>query len=126
MQALAPTGQLRAALYLGGPASVIKDPNSGELRGVGYELGRNIARRLGVPYEPMIYPTPGLVVEDAASGKWDIAFIAQNPDREKIMNYSTAYLKVEHGYLVLLRHKFRFAVLWWRQHGHRGRVPTIA
>jgi len=28
--------------------------------------------------------------------------------------------------LVLLRHKFRFAVLWWRQHGHRGRVPTIA
>jgi len=28
--------------------------------------------------------------------------------------------------VVLLRHKFRFAVLWWRQHGHRGRVPTIA
>jgi polar amino acid transport system substrate-binding protein len=100
MQALAPTGKLRAALYLGGPASVIKDPNSGEMRGVGYELGRDIARRMGVPYEPIIYQTPGLVVEDAASGKWDIAFIAQNPDREKIINYTTAYLKVEHGYLV--------------------------
>ena len=29
MQALAPTGKLRAALYLGGPTNVVKDP-SGE------------------------------------------------------------------------------------------------
>ena len=100
MQALAPTGKLRAALYLGGPVSVIKDPNSGEMRGVGYELGSDIARRIGVPYEPLIYQTPGLIIEDAASGKWDIAFIAQNPDREKIINYTTAFLRVEHGYLV--------------------------
>ena len=34
MQALAPTGKLRAALYLGGPTNVVKDP-SGEMKGVG-------------------------------------------------------------------------------------------
>jgi polar amino acid transport system substrate-binding protein len=49
MQALAPTGKLRAALYLGGPTNVVKDPQSGEAKGVGYELGKELARRMGVP-----------------------------------------------------------------------------
>ena len=100
MQALAPTGKLRAALYLGGPASVVKDPNSGETKGVGYELGRELARRMDVPYEPLIYRTPKLIVEDTVLGKWDVAFIAQNPDRERIINFPAVYLSVEHGYLV--------------------------
>jgi polar amino acid transport system substrate-binding protein len=100
IEALAPTGKLRAALYLGGPASVVKDPNSGEMKGVGYELGKELARRMGASYEPLIYQTPKLVVEDALSGKWDIAFIAQNSDREKIMNFAAAYMSAEHGYLV--------------------------
>src|SRR5215472_4587113 len=94
MQALAPTGKLRAALYLGGPANVVIDPKSGEMKGVGYELGKELARRMGVPYEPVIYQTPKLIVEDTASGKWDISFIAQDPDREKILNFTGVYLKI--------------------------------
>jgi len=47
---------------------------------------------------------------------WSYAQQLQAPYDEKQLNL----------YLVLLRHKFRFAVLPWRQHGHRGRVPTIA
>jgi polar amino acid transport system substrate-binding protein len=74
MQALAPTGKLRAALYLGGPTNVVEGP-SGEMKGVGYELGRELARRMGVPYEPVIYQTPKLLVEDINSGKWDISFM---------------------------------------------------
>jgi polar amino acid transport system substrate-binding protein len=99
MQALAPTGKLRAALYLGGPTNVVKDP-SGELKGVGYELGKELARRMGVPYEPVIYQTPKLLVEDVNSGKWDISFIAQDPDREKTLDFSGVYLRLEHGFLV--------------------------
>ena len=99
MQALAPTGKLRAALYLGGPTNVVKDP-SGEMKGVGYELGKELARRMGVPYEPVIYQTPKLLVEDINSGKWDVSFIAQDPDRERILNFTTVYLSLEHGYLV--------------------------
>src|SRR5262245_51934071 len=87
MQALAPTGKLRAALYLGGPTNVVKNP-SGEMKGVGYQLGKELARRMGVPYEPVIYQTPKLLVEDTNSGKWDISFIAQDPDREKILDFT--------------------------------------
>jgi polar amino acid transport system substrate-binding protein len=99
MQALAPTGKLRAALYLGGPTNVVREP-SGEMKGVGYELGKELARRMGVPYEPVIYQTPKLLVEDVNSGKWDISFIAQDPDREKILDFSGVYLRLEHGFLV--------------------------
>ena len=99
LQALAPTGSLRAALYLGGPTNVVRGP-SGEMKGVGYELGKELARRMGVPYEPVVYQTPRLLVEDVASGKWDISFIAQDPDREKILDFTGVYLRLEHGYLV--------------------------
>jgi polar amino acid transport system substrate-binding protein len=99
MQALAPTGKLRAALYLGGPTNVVEGP-SGEMKGVGYELGRELARRMGIPYEPVIYQTPKLLVEDINSGKWDISFIAQDADREKILDFTGVYLRLEHGYLV--------------------------
>src|SRR5262245_61480501 len=61
-------GSLRAALYLGGPTNVVKDP-SGEMKGMGYELGKELARRMGVPYEPVIYQTPKLLAEDINSGK---------------------------------------------------------
>lgn len=99
-QALAPTGKLRVGLYLGGPTNAIKDPVSGEMKGVGFELGQELARRMGVPYEPVIYPTPRAVVEAITSGGWDVAFIAQDPDREKIMDFTGVYLSIEHGFLV--------------------------
>jgi len=78
---------------------VVKVP-SGEMNGVGYELGKELARRMGIPYEPVIYQTPKLLIEDVKSAKWDISFIAQDPDREKILDFTSVYLSLEHGYLV--------------------------
>src|SRR5262245_26426626 len=94
---LAPTGKLRVGLYLGGPTNVIKDPASGEMKGVGFDLGRELARRMGIPYEPVINPTPRELVEDIKSGGWEVAFVAQDPDRERIMDFTAVYLSIEHG-----------------------------
>src|SRR5688572_17421989 len=52
-QALAPTGKLRVGLQLGSPHNVIRDSVSGEMKGVGFDLGRELARRMGVPFEPI-------------------------------------------------------------------------
>src|SRR5258705_273792 len=52
---LAPSGVLRAGLYPGTPTSILPDAGSGEPRGVGYDLGKELARRLGVPYEPIVF-----------------------------------------------------------------------
>ena len=99
-ESLAPTGKLRASLYLGGPTNVIVHPTTGEMKGVGYEIGKELARRLGIPYEPIIYKTPKLLVDDIESGNWDVAFIARSSTREKIMKFSETYLSLEQGFLV--------------------------
>ncbi len=99
-QALAPTGKLRVCLYLGGPTNAIKDSVSGEIRGVGFDLGQALAQRMRIPYEPVIHPTPRAVVDAITSGGCDVTFIAQDPDREKIMDFTAVYMSIEHGFLV--------------------------
>ena len=100
LNSLAPTGRLRAALYLGGPTNVIVHPLTGEMNGVGYEIGKELARRLGIPYEPVIYQTPKLLVDDIESDNWDVAFIARSSSRQEIMKFSKTYLSLEQGFLV--------------------------
>ena len=67
-QALAPTGKLRVALYTGAPASIVQSATLDESKGVGFDLGKELARRIGVPFEPVVYPSPGAIMR-AFSGK---------------------------------------------------------
>ena len=46
-----------------------RSPYNWKNEGVGYEIGKELARRLGIPYEPIIYKTPKLLVDDIESGK---------------------------------------------------------
>ena len=61
-QALAPTGKLRVALYAGAPASIVQSAMPQESKGVGFDLGKDLARRIGVPFEPVVYPSPGAIM----------------------------------------------------------------
>src|SRR5205807_1635777 len=83
---LAPTGKLRPALYPGTATSIL-DPKETQPRGVGYELGKELARRLGVPYEPVVYPKNAEVLEAVRSGTADVAFTNASPTRQKEMNF---------------------------------------
>lgn len=98
--ALAPTGKLRVGLYTGNPLSTIRDPASQEMKGVGYDLGREMARRLGVPFEPVVYPSVGALLGAIKSGQWDIAFFVVNPARAKEVEFTPALAELELGYLV--------------------------
>ncbi len=98
-QVLAPTGKLRAALYPGTPTSIL-DPKEAQPRGVGYELGKALAERLGVPYEPVVYPKNADVLEAVKAGNADVAFTNASPARQKVMDFGPPYLLIELGYLV--------------------------
>lgn len=100
MQALAPSGKLRVGLYRGGPTSVIPGATPEESKGVGHDLGKELAKRLGVAFEPVVYASPGALVKGADSAKWDIAFIAVSSERAKTLSFTEPFLFVEHGYLV--------------------------
>jgi len=99
-QALAPTGKLRVALQLGSPHNVIRDSASGEMKGVGYDLGKALAGRIGVPFEPVMYPSVGALLDAGKSGAWDVAFVGFSPARAKEWDFAPLHMEVEFGYLV--------------------------
>ena len=99
-QALAPTGKLRVALYLGAPASIIRGATPDESKGVGFDLGKELARRIGVPFEPVVYPSPGAIMDGLKAGEWDLTFFGPTPERERVLNFTAPFLVIEHGYLV--------------------------
>ena len=99
-QALAPNGKLRVGLQLGSPHNVIRDSASGEMKGVGYDLGRELARRMGVPFEPITYPSVGALLDAGKAGAWDVAFVGFSPARAKEWDFTPLHMEVEFGYLV--------------------------
>ena len=99
-QALAPTGKLRVGLQLGSPHNVVRDPVSGEMKGVGYDLGKELARRLGVPFEPVLYPSVGVLLDGGKAGAWDVAFVGFSPARAQEWDFTALHLEIEFGYLV--------------------------
>ena len=99
-QALAPTGKLRVALQLATPMNVVRDSASGEMTGVGFDLGTELARRIGVPFEPVLYPSVGALLDGGKSGAWDVAFVGFSPARAKEWDFTALHLEIEFGYLV--------------------------
>ena len=99
-QALAPSGTLRVALQLANPLNVVQDPASGEMTGVAFDLGQELARRLGVPFAPVLYPSVGAILDSGQSGAWDVAFIGFSPARAEQWDFTGLHLEVEFGYLV--------------------------
>jgi len=100
VQALAPTGKLRVGFLSTAPIHATKDAASGEFKGPAIELGKELARRLGVQFEPVPYASFPPVLAGAKSGEWDIAMIGITSDRAQVVDFTTPYMVVEFGYLV--------------------------
>jgi len=98
-QALAPTGKLRAGLITTNPVHVTTVASSGELKGVAIDLGRELAQRIGVPFEVVRYTSAAALVGSAKSGQWEIVFIGI-PVGQRDMELSAPYAQIEMGYLV--------------------------
>ena len=96
--AVAPTGKLRVAFLLAAIYAA-KDPTTGELKGVAIDLGKELARRVGVPFDPVVYPSPPALIGGAKSGEWDVALIGINAQQTTVMDFSAPYMEIEQGYL---------------------------
>jgi polar amino acid transport system substrate-binding protein len=100
IRTLAPTGKLRVGLYPGTPTSIIGEPASGNAKGVGFELGRALAERAGVPFEALVFPRNADVLAAAKSGTVDMMFTNATPARMNDLDFSPTVLQIEQGYLV--------------------------
>lgn len=104
-RALAPTGTLRVGL-ISVPVHAIRDPYSGELRGVSHDLGRELAARLGVPFQPIVYPNPAAYLAAGQAGEWDIGSLGVAAERQAVFDFAQPHLEVDHGYLVPAEGRF--------------------
>jgi len=97
---LAPSGRLKAAINFGNPILAVKDPATGEPRGVSVDLSRELGKRLGVPVELVTFTSAGKVVEAVRDAQVDIAFVAIDPVRGADMLQTPPYVIIEGAYLV--------------------------
>jgi polar amino acid transport system substrate-binding protein len=99
-QALAPSGKLRVGLYEGSPSSVIGLIDPRRARGVGLDLGREMAERLGVPFAPVVYARSADVLAAVSAGDVDVVFTNATPERSRRIDFSGTFMDVEKGFLV--------------------------
>ena len=78
----------------------IKDPASGELRGVAIDLARALADRLRVKLLPVEYPSPPRVLDGLKDGAWDVGIFAFDKSRLGQVDFSPPYLQVDSTFLV--------------------------
>jgi polar amino acid transport system substrate-binding protein len=97
---LAPTGKLRAAINLGNSVLAQKDESTGQPKGVTPDLARELGRRLGVPVELVTYDAAGKVFDVATTGAWDIGFVAIEPVRATVIDFTAPYVIIEGTYMV--------------------------
>jgi hypothetical protein len=97
---IAPTGVLRVGINLGNPVIAQKGQDGGDPKGVGPSLGREIARRLGLPVKFLTFDTAGKMADAVKEGAWDVAFLAVDPARATDIDFTAPYAHIEGTYLV--------------------------
>ena len=100
---LTPTGKLRVAVAVSPAPSAlysVKDAATGELRGVTIELGRALARKLGVEPQFIEFLASGEIQNSAASNVWDVSFMPVDEERKKFVDFGNAYHLLQSTYLV--------------------------
>jgi polar amino acid transport system substrate-binding protein len=99
---LAPTGKLRVGVAVApnpGAGNVARDAN-GKYRGIGIDLGEELAKKLNVPVEFVPYPHSGALTDAADKNEWDVAFIPVDDERRKKVDFGAAHIVLQSTFLV--------------------------
>jgi len=97
---LAPTGKLRLGLNYQNFLLVLGDGPDGQPRGIAPDLGRELARRLGVPVEYVRFDAAGELADGLAGGACDVGFLGAEPQRANVIAFTEAYLEIPVTFLV--------------------------
>ena len=94
------TGKLRAGVGVVAPHWAIKNPQTGELQGVAVDIARALASRLGIDLVTVEYPSPPAVLDGLKVDAWDVGFLAVDPSRTALVDFSPSYLQIDATYLM--------------------------
>jgi polar amino acid transport system substrate-binding protein len=93
-------GKLRVGIGVVAPHWAIKDSKTGELRGVAVEMARALAARTKTDLSFVEYPSPPAVLDGLKTDAWDVGFLATDPSRARVVDFSPPYLQIDATFLV--------------------------
>jgi polar amino acid transport system substrate-binding protein len=97
---LAPSGKLRVGINHSNFLLVNPGSPHGAPKGVAPDLGAELARRLGVPFEYVSFDAAGKLADAVKDSVVDVGFIGNEPQRAEVIAFSPAYLELPVTYLV--------------------------
>jgi polar amino acid transport system substrate-binding protein len=97
---LAPSGKLRIGLNYSNFLIVSGDGPDGEPRGIAPDLGRELARRAGLPFEFVKFDAAGKLFDAVKAAQCDVGFLGAEPQRAAEVEFSPAYLELPVTFLV--------------------------
>ena len=100
VEALAPTGTLRAAINLSNFLLVTGEDEAGDPIGVSPDMARTLAGLLEVDLDLLPMTSPAEVADSGADDTWDIGLIGAEPARAISIAFTTAYCEIQSTYMV--------------------------
>ena len=97
---LAPSGRLRIGLNYSNFLLVIGDDAKGEPKGIAPDLGRELATRVGMPFEFVKFDAAGKLFDAVKSAQCDVGFLGAEPQRADEVDFTNAYLEIPVTFLV--------------------------
>ncbi len=105
---IAPQGKLRVALVGSNPVLVVKK-SDGSLGGISIDLGKSIAEKLNITFEPILYPDTDAYAKSFGKGEWDLAIGPRTPVAEAHCDFSPDFMLVENIYVAAPGREFASA-----------------
>lgn len=95
---LAPTGTFRVGMN-GNNATLVRRGADGTVGGLSADLGRFIAGRLGVPYEPVVYESSTPFTASFRKSEWDIVLTGKNAVVAELLDFSADLFLIDYVYV---------------------------
>ena len=95
---IAPSGKLRVGMHAAN-ANLVTRAADGSVSGLAVDLGKFIAGKIGVPFEPVVYPSNARFIESFGKGEWDTTVAGRNPFAERMLDYMPNVMLVEYVFV---------------------------
>ena len=95
---IAPAGKLRVGMNAAN-ATLVTRTADGNVSGISVDLGKFIAEKLGMSYEPVVYASAGPYTESFGKGEWDIIVTGRNAFAAKMVDFSPDVILIEYVFV---------------------------
>lgn len=99
-KAFTPKGKLRASINLGNPLLANRSNETDQPFGISIDLAAELARRLEVELDLVVFDAAGKSVSAVESEEADVGFFAIDPKRGEKINFTAPYVLITGSYAV--------------------------